>query len=119
MSVTALLINLEYDNRYLFAVPVPEWSTQHELIINRSSSWIKYPSPKGWHWLKLPLDENYSIIGLSTSMGLITPDGILLKNGNEIFGTILRSHIVTNAKKHNIVYKDSDSYLVIEMFLNT
>ena len=113
----ALMINLEYSNRLLFAVPVPEWSTQHELIINSSSSWIKYPSPKGWDWLKLPLNENYNIIGLSTPTGLRAPDGVLLNNGNEIFGTIIRSHIITNAEKYNVVHKETNVYLTIEMFL--
>lgn len=112
------MINLEYHNRLLFAVPVPEWSIQHQLIINSSSSWIKYPSPKGWGWIKLPLNENYSIIGLSSPMGLSSPDGILLNNGKEIFGTVIRSHIVTNAKKYNVEYKETDVYLVIEMFLD-
>lgn len=118
MSTIASMINLEYSNKLLFAVPVPEWSTQHELTINSSSSWIKYPSPKGWDWLKLPLNKNYHIIGLSSPTGLSSPDGIPLKNGREIFGTIIRSHIVTNAKKYNVVYKETDVYLVIEMFLD-
>ena len=116
MSVTALMINLEYDNRLLFAVPVPDWSTQHELIINSSSSWIKYPSPKGWNWEKLPLNENYKIIGLSTPIGFKMPDGFLLTQGNEIFGTIIRSHIVSNADKYNVTYKETGVYLIVEMF---
>ena len=110
MSTTALMINLGYNNRLIFAVPVPEWSTQHELIINSSSSWIKYPSPKGWNWLKLPLNENYDIVGLSTPNGFLNYE-------NEIFGTIIRSHIVTNAERYGVMYKETDVYLVIEMFL--
>lgn len=118
MAINAILINLHYDGRLIFATEVPEWSTQHELNINSSTSWIKYPSPKGWNWLKLPLNEDYNIVGLSTPDGFRTPDGGSLKNGHEIFGTFIRSHIITYAKKYNVLYKESHAYLILEMFLN-
>jgi hypothetical protein len=116
MATIASMINLEYSNRLVFAIPVPEWSIQHELLINSSSSWIKYPSPKGWNWLKLPLNENYEIIGLSTPKGLKSTEGIILDDDG-IFGTIIRSHIVTNADKYNVIYLETDVYLVLEMYL--
>lgn len=117
MSTTAVMINLEINDSLIFAVPVPEWSTQHEMIINSSSSWIKYPSPKGWDWIKLPLDKDYKIIGLSTPSGLKSPDGLQPRNGYEVFGTILRSHAITGMKKQNIMYSESDVFLIIEMFV--
>ena len=110
MSITASMINLGCNDRLLFAVNVPEWSTQHELIINSSTSWIKYPSPKGWNWLKLPMNEDYRIVGLSTPNEFHNSE-------NEIFGTIIRSHIITNAERYGVTYKKTDVYLVIEMFL--
>lgn len=116
MATIASMINLEYSNRLVFAIPVPKWSIQHELLINSSSSWIKYPSPKGWNWLKLPLNENYEIIGLSTPKGLKSTEGIILDDDG-IFGTIIRSHIVTNADKYNVIYLETDVYLVLEMYL--
>jgi len=116
MGNTASMINLQYSDRLIFAVSVPEWSTQHQVVLNRSSSWVKYPSPKGWDWLKLPLDENYEIIGLSTAKDLIFSDGTSLNNGFEILGTIIRSHIITNASKYDVIYSDADSYLILEMF---
>lgn len=116
MSPTTTMINLEYDGRLIFAIHVPAWSTQHELVINSSSSWIKYPSPKGWDWLKLPLNEDFEIIGLSTPQGLKTAKGVLLNNGNEIFGTVIRSHITTNAEKYNVMHEETNVYLVVEMF---
>ncbi|WP_415060948.1 hypothetical protein [Flavobacterium sp.] len=117
MSTNAVMINLEIDSRLIFAVPVPEWSTQHEMIINPSSSWIKYPSPKGWDWIKLPLDKNYEIIGLSTPLGLKSPDGLLPKNDYNVYGTIIRSHAFTGMKKQNIMYSETDVFLIIEMFV--
>lgn len=117
MSHQATLINLEYENKLLFSVPVPDWSTQHELIINSSSSWIKYPSPNGWHWLKFPIPAKYIIIGLTTPKGLKKSDGIMLNNGNEIFATIIRSHIVTSSNKYNFIFKENNVYLVVEMFM--
>lgn len=116
MSTTASMINLQYSDRLIFAVPVPEWSTQHEVVLNRSSSWVKYPSPKGWDWLKLPIEQDYEIVGLSTPKGLKSSDGILLNNGSEIFGTIIRSFIVANADKHGLVYSEDEVYLILEMF---
>jgi hypothetical protein len=116
MATIASMINLEYSNRLVFAIPVPEWSIQHELLINSSTSWIKYPSPKGWNWLKLPLNENYEIIGLSTPEGLKSPEGIILDD-DEIFGTIIRSHIITNANKYHVIYIKTGVYLVLEMYL--
>lgn len=116
MSRTASMINIGDSNKHIFAVPVPEWSSQHELVINKSTSWIKYPSPEGWHWLKLLIDEDYVIIGLSTPDGFKSSDGILLSNGNEIIGTVIRSHIITNAKNFGVEYSETDVYLVMEMF---
>lgn len=116
MNTIPAMINLEYSNRLVFAIPVPEWSIQHELLINSDSSWIKYPSPKGWNWVKLPLDKNYEIIGLSTPKGLKSTEGIVLDNDG-IFGTIIRSHIVTNADKYNVTYMETGVYLVLEMYL--
>lgn len=116
MDRTVLMINLGYEKRYIFAVPVPEWSTQHELVVNKSTSWIKYPSPKGWDWLKLLMHENYVIIGLSTPDRIKPSNGIPLSNGKEIVGTIIRSHIITNAEDFGIKYSETDVYLVLEMF---
>lgn len=116
MSTLASMINLGYSDRLVFAVPVPEWSTQHELVINSANSWIKYPSPKGWEWLKLPLNENYTVVGLSTPKGLAYPDNTM-RNGHEILGTIIRSHIITNAERFGIVYKETGVYLVLEMHI--
>lgn len=116
MSTVATFINLEYNGKAIFATPVPVWSTQHELVINSCTSWIKYPSPKGWDWLKLPLNEKYKIIGLSTPNGFFDQDGVKLKNGNEIFGTIIRSHIVVNAEKYNVNYNSNNAYLILEMY---
>jgi hypothetical protein len=117
MSTEASMINLQYEGRLVFAVPVPEWSTQHELQINSVSSWIKFPSPKGWDWLKLPLSENYEIMGLSTPSGFKLPDGSILNKGNEVYSTIIRSHIVTNAPNQQVVYQESGVYLILEMFI--
>lgn len=116
MTIDAILINLEYEDKLLFATEVPEWSTQHEMKSNNSTSWVRYPSPKAWDWLRLPLSEDFNIVGLSTPNGFRTPDGDFLKNGHEIFGTLIRSHIVTNAKKYNVLYKESNVYLILEMF---
>lgn len=116
MSTTASMINLHYPKRLIFAIHVPEWSIQHEIVLNKNSSWVKYPSPKGWDWLKLPLDEDYKIIGLSTAKDLISSDGISLNNSFEILGTIIRSHIITYASKYDVKYSDTDSYLILEMF---
>lgn len=117
MSTIASMINLEYDKRLIFAVPVPRWSIQHELVINSASSWVKYPSPKGWDWLKLPLNEQYVIIGLSTPKGFRQTDGTFLKDGNEIYGTIIRGHIVDHAAKYDVLHVEDNIYLVVEMFL--
>lgn len=117
MSNRVPMINLMYSDKYIFAVPVPEWSSQHEIVINKYSSYIKYPSPKGWDWLRLLLDENYVIIGLSTPNGFKSSDGITLNNGNEIIGTVIRSHIITNAKHSNVEYSEKGVYLILEMFL--
>lgn len=116
MSITASMINLEYQDRLVFAVPVPEWSSQHEMVINPITSWIKYPSPNGWHWLKMPLDEDYIILGLSTPVGLKSDEGILVNKDDQVFGTIIRSHIITNASKYGIRYTEEGVYLIVEMF---
>lgn len=119
MSVVASLINLNLEGKNVFAVNVPEWSTQHELIINSSSSWIKYPSPKGWDWIKFPINEKFKIIGLSTPNGFLNAGGVILNNGNEIYSTVIRSHIFTNAKKFNVEIKTTDVFLVLEMLLDS
>ena len=117
MSEYAKMINLGYTEEYIFAVPVPAWSTQHELQINSANSWVKYPKPNGVGWIKLPLNENYIILGLSTPAGFVLPDGKKLDKENGIIGTIYRSHIVTNASQFGIEYRDSDAYLVLQMFI--
>ena len=106
MSGTAAMIHLGYTDRHIFAIPVPEWSSEHEVVINPQSSWIKFPKPTGWYWLKLPLDENYSILGLNAP-----PD----KN-NDVHSTLIRSHIIANAKKYDVNHQDSSVYLIVEMF---
>lgn len=109
------MINLGFIDRLIFAVPVPDWSKQHELVINRYSTWIKYPSPKGWGWLKLPLDENYEIIGLSTPNGLKSYPNIVTQLDEELVSTILRSYIITNANDFGVSYNENDFYLILEM----
>lgn len=111
------MINLEYYDRLVFAVPVPEWSSQHELIINSLTSWIKYPSPKGWDWIKLPLNEKFIILGVSSPDGLKLSDGILVSSDNQILGTMVRSHIVNNASKYGVRYTEEGVYLILEMFI--
>lgn len=106
MSKTAAMINLGYSDNHVFAVPVPDWSSNHELVINSQSSWIRFPKPSGWYWLKLPLNENFRILGMSTPPN----------EGYDIHNTIIRSHIVTNAKQYQVNHQDSSVYLIIEMF---
>jgi hypothetical protein len=50
----------------IFAVEVPEWSTQHEIYNISDYTMIKFPAPWGWGKLSI-LKVEYKIIGTVTT----------------------------------------------------